>query len=234
VRAEASDENVVGLKLGLAATGSLEGRVVVHTKPKAAQLVAIVPAGNVMVDPDYAAGAVLRGDSFHFDGLLPGSYRVSVSGYSRTADANLRAKEVVISAGETTVVTLDEKLGSAAVRFTAKGAHGTFVKSVQLMVIAGHHDLRSGKSFGEQIYAKGGNYRSTFLADGESTEIDGLVAGPYTICLVPVDGDYRDAEFVNSMTDKERDELVFHCNQLTLAANETYVHKVKVPALEND
>jgi len=213
-------------------TGFLSGHVTEGGRPAGPQAVSAVPVGDSAVRPSFAVVAFLHDDgSYTFERLAPGRYNVFSGPQRRSPSRVLKSLEVKITAGAGAVLDFEHSEGDAGVTVQVVGKGGVVVPSAQVLLVRARIDPKTGSEF-NRIVVKGGlDVNSQFWIRGSDLEMSKLHAGAQTLCVVALAGDFRDPEYMKTVTPEMLESVPVHCQPIDLVSGESPTVRVEVPAL---
>lgn len=227
----AAGSEVDGISLVLRATGVLTGKVTKNGQPVKAQSVSAVPAAHILNNPPHAAVAFLKPDgSYRFDRLAPGSYVVFTGPRSMDHSLAIKSQEVLVESNRDANLDFDQSGGDATLVISVVGEGGTPMPSAQVLLAPGHAESANAKDFNEAVIAAGIDIRADFVLAKEWVTLEGLEAGLYSVCAVPIGGDHRDPEHMKQFSEKTMDRVMVYCQDVTVAPGETKSVEAAVPA----
>ncbi len=229
----AASDDVDGLEVVLLETGGLSGQVFDPSAGIGIRYVIVVPEGDELLMPVYRATTAIRDDFYRIKRLAVGRYHVRVGGEGDTGKSNVMVHRVEITAGSIASLNFRQESGTAGIRISIRGKHGLTVQSVQVIIVTGHHDVHTAAEFGEKVFASDVTLREKYLTEGELLHYDDLVPGAYTMCLVPLAGDYRNVEFFENMSRESSASQLYYCHHLQLEADIVFEDTTKVPPYRN-
>lgn len=232
---EAGTEKVKGVVLTLHPTGFLSGTVAPVVGPKRARTVSLTYADSEVSNPRLVASTFVRLDnSYSFERLAPGRYKI-FSGTSETpSSTSVRFKEVEVVSSQGAQLDFVGSGGDSGIRLQVKATGGAPLFSAQVLVVSGHVNARSGKEFNRLVSADGLRLRNVFYSEGDTLLIDKLEAGLYSVCLIPLGGDYRDPEYTKRFTPEAVEQIAVYCEDLQVPSDKIIESSRVVPPWKPD
>lgn len=230
----AATDSVTGVRLVLAASGALEGTVMVHGQP--GDSVAILAQSQTASSMQLGVMSGADG-GFRFDRLAAGRYQISaVLGQNTMQGLGMHGKVVEIVAGQTAHVDLAIERADVAllVRPTASGR----LSSTMIYVARGQLQAKTARELQTEIAAQPATDGSfSFFAVslfGAAAKVPGLRAGGYTACAVPFPAEIMNAQQGTDYWLREGDRLKVFCAPVVVTpgpAEQAVDITVEVPAL---
>jgi hypothetical protein len=202
LRVPAGDASVT-IDLHLAALGSLEGTVTSAGQPVDKAIVLASPQqasrGNFIV----TAGA---DGTYRFDKLAPDTYLVSAMRSAGFTKTSLQTKMVTITTGETAHADIDLPSAGVTVHIQVAGP-----PNAQLILMSGTVNAVTAEQLYDVYAERGaGTFHSGFAVKGAPVTFDNLEPGVYTLCGVPIPGDFNNpSDMVKLQT--QIDKLIVRC-----------------------
>ncbi len=225
----ASDRDLSGLVLKLKATGTLVGKIVDPSAGPGIRQVIAVLEGDDLWAPSYKASTPTSGGRYRFDRLAEGRYHIRISGEGATGKSSVMVHLVDVVGTREVFLDFTAASGSAGLRFVVSGEPGTQMFSVLTLLVTGHHEAHSAAEFGVKVFSSDITLRERYLVEGDVLTYHNLAPGPYTMCLVPLNGDQRNPEYFATLSDATSGLVPYHCHHLQLKADTIYEDTTKVP-----
>ena len=227
----------VDIELRLATYGRLSGRVTANGKRPPSTHLGVQALYRPPSNPPRTAVAarVDKDGRFEIERLAPGQYEVFFGTMSQRASHGLAlySRTVKIGPGETIDLELD--IGAGGVSFSAavRGKQGATIGSAQVIMFPGRVRPTVAAEVNKLVIQKGATVRASFAhTDGRPARFSRMPPGLYSVCVVPLDGDYRDPEYSRALRPTV-ERLAVHCYPLTLNATPQSVHRTfEVPPMQ--
>ncbi len=215
----AGEMAVTGLRLVLQATGFLSGTISAALGPSRARVVSVLYADSEIGKPRFAATTFVRSDnSYSFERLAPGRYKIFSGTSLKPSSSSVRFKEIDVVSGKGAQVDFAAAAGDSGISLQIQATGGAPLFSAQVLVVSGHVVAKTGKEFNKVVSADGLRLRNIFYSEGETLLIDSLQAGLYSVCLIPLGGDYRDPEYTKRFTPEAVERIAVYCEDIELQA----------------
>ncbi len=183
-----------------------------------------------LTDGNSGAGAWLERDgSFAISGLPAGEYEMVIASKGGETRQSVETRHVSIKAGERTVFDVDVDVGNVALSVSVAST-GRDIPTAQVLLVDGVVKAKTAGEFNKATIRRFAQLRirSVFVA-GKKPEVFGNVKpGHYTLCVVPVPGDFRDPDLMRALKPKVMD-LPVDCKGLDVRPapqQQSYVAKV--------
>jgi hypothetical protein len=213
VIAPGGDSPTIDLRLG--PTGGVRGRVTSDGKPAAGLAVFATPAER----PELVSLVTTGSDGrYQIDRLAPGRYQLTAmlgSGMTaRTAGA-----EVTIAPGQVASADVAIDRGQVTLSVSVRGLGGATIDSAQVFLFRGAVDVKNGAelvaAFGK---ASAAGALQAFTRGTAPESFQGVMAGPHSICVIPITGDLMGDPQVAARVQKNVAILEVHCRPVEVAA----------------
>jgi protocatechuate 3,4-dioxygenase beta subunit len=200
------------IDLTLAPTGGVRGKVTLGGKPAASVAVFSSAPDQPQVNSVVTTGADGR---YQLDRLAPGGYTIAAM-KGEGASQKTAGKEVEIKAGAVATADIDIVSGQVELAVTITGDGGK-VDVAQVFLFAGAIDVKTG---GELIASYGkaaaSGAQAGFAKGGSPATFKDVVAGPHSICVIPITGDLEDPQ-VGARIQKNVNTLAVYCRPHAVA-----------------
>ncbi len=212
--------------LALRGFGSITGKVVLKGAPQ----------GNVMITRSSKGGgaqlAMARTDdrgTFTLAKVPEGEHVLQAMMQAGPGTHRSTSVTVTVTAGKDAQVTIDIPVGQVTLTVQPKALPGHKLDSAQVFLFKGQAAPSTGKQVFEQ-FLQGGAVGSKiwFGAGKPAPEFAELLAGDYSICTLPINGDLNDPTFAQRLM-RNQDVLKVYCKPMKLPAaplQQATVHEV--------
>lgn len=137
-----------------------------------------------------------------------------------------------VTVGKQSIVNIDIPVGSISLDVTVKALPGNKVDAAQVFLFHGAVSPANGKQLTDGIFQAGVQGMKFWFGPGKPDAVfDELVAGPFTICTVPITGDMSDPTFLGRIQEN-MESIKVYCKPVTVApAPATQTAESDVPAM---
>jgi tetratricopeptide (TPR) repeat protein len=219
--------------IALSPAGSVSGTVTISGRPAVGAVVVVAE----MSGGDERAGVQAFTDAegrYRFDGIAAGDYDIFlVKGADELNQDMLHSSKISVAAGAVLERDIAIDVGNIALEIDVAGAGGATIESAQVLLASERISASKGRELNAKLVKAiaSGSVKSTFWSRGQSRSFDGLSPGEYTVCTVPLAGDYRDPEFMRKLAPHVF-SLDVHCEPVVVAGKpERQKYKAIVPPM---
>jgi protocatechuate 3,4-dioxygenase beta subunit len=215
VRLPAGDPAEQDLTIALQPFGSMTGLVKDGDRIAEGQIVSVqsTTAPGVMYGVASGADGVFR-----LDRLAPDSYKVSaMTGMNPMRGMGFFSKTVRVESGKETKVDVTIARGTISLAAKAQAAGGVPVGGMG-WIMTGVVSARNGKDLQLKLAAQGDGFSNfAIMITGQSAVFRELVAGNYTVCLLPLPTGVQGPQAMGYAM-RHGDDLPAFCKAVTVAA----------------
>ncbi|HUH04348.1 MAG TPA: tetratricopeptide repeat protein, partial [Kofleriaceae bacterium] len=202
------------LTLALRPTTSLRGRVLPGGEARVPGTLYVQALYKPVASPPSAAATAILGEdgAYAFERLPAGEYEVFFGNVNVPATGGMLfdSAPATLRAGQAATLDLILPGGRVTLEIRVSGTLGARIESAQVLVFEGRVQARRASDLNDKVLAGERVTTSFIVADGPPARMERLEPGAYTVCVVPLSGDYSDPEFLQALQpDIER--LETHC-----------------------
>ena len=213
----AGKRDIEGLALRLAPFGRVKGEVEIHGEPPPVIWIMARPRVDELSGTKTVARLLVRpGEPFVFERLAAGPHVISASTAWQRAQAGERERDVIVRPGETAALDVSFDRRGKDLTVDVRGPGGEIIPSVQVLLLVGRHDYETVAET-EQAVRKASEMlaRGDLSFAGRPAELQGISAGAYSLCVVPMPIDLKDRELLAKLA-PHRGEVPVHCEPIDI------------------
>jgi hypothetical protein len=219
------------ITMRLHAFGSLGGHVTANGQPVASATLTVSSAngGSSMIIVTTGADG-----SYLIERLPEGTYHANVM-RNAGLGASTAGADATVAAGQRATLDIDIKQGDVTLTVEVRGKAGAVVNAAEIMVMAGTVNATNGQQLQDAFLhgkGNGGGGVKFWLGGPDFPAFDKLVAGPYSVCTLPITGNLADPKLANALQSRAT-ELAVYCAPYVVTATpaqQRFVHEV--PAMK--
>ncbi len=223
----AGKEHVSDVRLTLRGFGAVHGKVTMEGQPVGnAQIMSTSKAstGHVVVVVSGADG------TFAIDKLPAGDHRLTAT-RMENFQMSSAGTDVTVIEGKRTDVTIDIPVGQVTLTVEVKGKGDSKPDAAQVFLFRGAVIAKNGKEITDRFLAGDAAGMGFWLGAETFPTFPKLVAGAYTVCTLPINGNLADMQFQQRLQENTALLLVY-CDRVTIApAPDQQRHVASVPAM---
>ena len=125
------------------------------------------------------------------------------------------SREITITAGTRTTADLDFPVGTASLQVVVKGEGGKKIDAAQNFLFRGATTASNAKELTDRFLAGGAAGMVFWFGTPEFPKFEKLVAGNYTVCVLPINGNLADPQFGRRLQD-HLDILKVYCKAVNV------------------
>jgi protocatechuate 3,4-dioxygenase beta subunit len=206
------DTDILGVTLALRGYGSVSGLVTMKGAP--------VPNAQIMAAAKGGGGHIVMvqtGDdgTYVIDKLPEGDHRLDASRRSGISTSST-GTDIKVAAGVRTTANIDFPVGTISLAVAVKGKNGVKIDAAQMWLFEGTVVAKTAKDIVDHSLA-GDPGHVDFWLGVDDVVYKELVAGAYTVCVLPINGDIADQQFQVRLRE-HLDDLAVVCQAKELAA----------------
>ena len=157
--------------------------------------------------------------TFRFDRLAPDSYLISAVRSQSFGGVDMQTAVAVVQSGQVAHVDIELKKTDLALTVTMNGSDGKPVKSGVVFALDGEAHATNPLELEAALAVRGpGKFNQGLVAGGRPLRMANMTTGPYTVCVLPVEGDVRDSNDAEKAM-KDPDALPVTCKPVEIAAS---------------
>lgn len=200
--------------LALRPFGAIAGKVTKRGQPVAGAMV----TASVKSVNGQATYAQTRADgTFTMSRVTEGPQGLSATERS-SMQSKTGAASVVVTAGRTATVSIEIPAGDLALEVTIKPLAGAKLDAAQVFLFPGTVNYATGKELVDAaMQGLGASMKFWFGPDKPPPVFGELVAGPYSMCSIPITGDMNDQTFMQRIQENVP-TLRVYCKPVTVQA----------------
>jgi len=212
IRIAPGEQDVTGVALQLRGFGSVAGKVTAQGQPVGSvQVIASAKASTghmvaVATGPD---------GSYVIEKLPEGDHRISAN---RMVNFQMSStsRDVHVTAGQRTTADLDIPVGAITLTVKVQGEGGKKIDDAQLFLFRGAVAASNARELMDRALAGDMAGMVRFTGTKLIGKFDKLLAGGYTVCVLPINGNMQDPTFLLRLNDNVQ-VLAVYCKQVTVA-----------------
>jgi tetratricopeptide (TPR) repeat protein len=205
------------LELRLRSFGAVRGRVTTEGPLAGGGIVVALPVIADRGRGVLIAVVVATDGSYVFERLPAGDYELMFAMGRGNIEIKASATgKVTVRPGETATVDFAVAAGGISLGVDVRGTGGVAIPSTQILLVEGTIEAATVGQLNRTVLA-GAAFKAGFALAGKPAVFDTLTPGSYSVCAIPLAGDFRDPDFMRTIEDKTED-LAVHCRPLTVAA----------------
>jgi hypothetical protein len=205
------------LNLALRSFGSISGKVISQGKPVPRATITDASKGGGL------AASIAQTDdegNFMFSRAPEGVHVLQVM-QQQMMSMKTTSANVTVVAGKEAKVVIDVPVGALSLTVAIKPLPNNQVDAAQVFLVSGAFTADNGKQLNEGLFQGGAKGMKFWLGGGAMPKFDELVAGDYSVCVLPITGSLQDPTFMQRL-------------QENAASVKVYCKKVKLQAAPND
>ncbi len=222
----------VSQMLTLQPYGSISGRAVRGDAHMRLMRVIAAPRPHGRMAEVGFSAAIGSDGGFELPRLAPGAYDLMLQPVTSDGKwGHMIMRQFEISPGQHLVLDAEVPLGEQALAVEVAGQDGVLIPSAEVLLLAGEVNIERVGDFDWELFAED-DLRIGHWLPGQDVNIPGLTPGLYSVCVVPIPGDYRNPEVERDLGYIDsRMELSMYCQPVTVSEGEAITrHRAVVPA----